>query len=480
MLLRNARVPGRDGALDVLLKRGAVAAVGQGLTGTAETDLAGRWVVPGLWDSHVHLGQVALNRQRVDVSTATSASQAAAMIASARRPDHGPLVARGFRDGLWPDEPVAAVLDAVIDDVPVVVISGDLHCCWLNSAAMRMFEITGSGGVLREDDAFQVTTKLQDVPESVLDGWVAGAARDAASRGVVGVVDFEMHDTVTAWSRRFGEGFDTVRVAAGIWEPWLDRTIAAGSRTGDTLEGVDPRLTVGPFKIISDGSLNTRTAYCVDAYPGVAGEGAHGLLTVRPDRLVEVMSKAAAAGLTPAVHAIGDRANELVLDAFEEAGCGGRIEHAQLLLERDLARFSRLGVTASVQPEHAMDDRDVADLYWEGRTGRAFVLKSLLESGAHLILGSDAPVAPLDPWVTMAAAVSRSRDGLAPWHPEQAISVEQALAASTNGAGTEITVGMVADLAVLDLDPTTVSAEGLRTMPVSATYVAGYATHDAL
>ncbi|MEY2847503.1 MAG: hypothetical protein RI885_168 [Actinomycetota bacterium] len=478
MLLRHARIPGRDGTVDVLLKHGVITGIGAGLEGSAETDLDGRWVVPGLWDAHVHLGQAALNRQRVDLSAATSAAHAAALITGSPRPDHGPLIARGFRDGLWTDEPTAHVLDAAVGDVPVVAISGDLHCCWLNSAAMTMFDVTGSTGLLREDDAFQVTTRLEDVPQHVLDDWVTSAARDAAARGVVGVVDLEMQDTVTAWTRRFAAGFDVMRVAAGIWEPWLDRAIAAGLRTGHPLDTAEPRLTAGPFKVISDGSLNTRTAFCVDPYPGLHGDLSRGLLTVRPDRLVELLRRASEAGLNPAVHAIGDRANELVLDAFAEAGCRGRIEHAQLLREQDVPRFAELGVTASVQPEHAMDDRDVADVYWAGRTGRAFVLKSLLDSGADVVLGSDAPVAPLDPWVTIAAAVSRARDGLAPWHPEQAIPVRQAMAASTDGAGHEIAVGRAADLAVLDLDPFAVDAEALRTMPVAATYVAGYTTFD--
>lgn len=480
MLLRNARVPGKPGTVDILLRRGVITGIGHDLAGTAETDLDGRFVVPGLWDQHVHLGQVALNRQRVDLSSAGSAAEAAALVAAAARPAHGPLVARGFRDGLWPDEPTAAVLDAVIDGIPVVAISGDLHCCWLNSAALRMFGIGSSTGLLREDDAFAVTSRLQDVPDTTLDGWIAETAREAASRGVVGIVDLEIHDTVVAWTRRFAAGIDHLRVAAGIWEPWLDAAIAAGRRTGDLVADAHPRLTVGPFKIITDGSLNTRTAFCVDPYPGMHGDRAYGELTVQPARLAELLATVSAAGLTPAVHAIGDHANAMTLDAFETVGTGGRIEHAQLLRGDDVSRFAGLGVVASVQPEHAMDDRDIADLYWEGRTDRAFMLRSLVEAGAELILGSDAPVAPLDPWVTIAAAVSRSRDGLAPWHPEQSITVRQAITASTNGAGDEIAVGRVADLAVVELDPTSVETDALRSMPVAATYVGGYATFDRL
>ena len=189
------------------------------------------------------------------------------------------------------------------------------------------------------------------------------------------------------------------------------------------------------------------------------------------------MRRAAANGLLPAVHAIGDHANSLALDAFEAVGCRGSIEHAQLLVTTDYARFGELGVIASVQPEHAMDDRDVAEKFWAGRNDRAFALRSLLAAGATLALGSDAPVAPLDPWITMAAAVGRTRDDREPWHAEQSISIGEALAAS---ARTRIVVGQPADIAVLAIDPFRATLDELRRMPVSATLLAGRFTHRTL
>jgi predicted amidohydrolase YtcJ len=263
-------------------------------------------------------------------------------------------------------------------------------------------------------------------------------------------------------------GFNTQRVEFAVYSPHLDQAIALGLRTGQRL---DPLLSVGRFKLITDGSLNTRTGYCVEPYPGTDD---HGLLEVPAATLVNLMRTAVTAGLEPAVHAIGDAANSLALDAFEAIGAGGRIEHAQLVSASDFARFAALGVTASVQPEHAMDDRDVADRYWAGRTDRVMALRSLLDAGATVAFGSDAPVAPLDPWVTMAAAVGRSRDGRAPWHPEQRISAAEALAASTRST---IAVGQPADLVITDLDPLTSTHEQLRTMPVCATVLAGHFTH---
>ncbi len=132
---------------------------------------------------------------------------------------------------------------------------------------------------------------------------------------------------------------------------------------------------------------------------------------------------------------------------------------------------------ASVQPEHANDDRDIADHHWAGRTGRAFALRSLLDAGAEIVLGSDAPVAPLDPWVTLAAAVTRSNGEREPWHPEQSITVDEAIAASTR---TTLEVGQRADLVVTDLDPAQATATELRMMPVSGTLLGGRWTHRTL
>lgn len=457
----------------------AISPVGAGATPAGDViDLEGRWVLPGLWDHHVHFNQQALAVRRIDVSSATSAAEAAqimaAQAASIRLHADQPLMGHGFRDGLWPDTPTIDMLDAAIPGVPALLISGDLHCVWMNTAALAMFGYAGHPtGVLREDPCFEVVAKLQNIPDAVLDEWVADAAADAATRGVVGVVDMEMGPNIQSWRRRAERGFAALRIQAGIYTSHLDEAIAAGLRMGTSLGGSE-LVTTGPFKILTDGSLNTRTAYCVEEYHDTHD---HGLLTVPTDELVPLMMKASAAGIEPAVHAIGDEANRLALNAFEQVGCRGRIEHAQLLRTEDIARFGMLGLAASVQPEHAMDDRDVAELFWAGRTDRAFVLRSLLDTGATLLLGSDAPVSPLDPWITISAAVSRSRDGREPWHPEQAITVAEALAASTH---TTVEVGQPADLIAVDRDPFTASGDELRSMPVALTMLAGSVTHSAL
>jgi predicted amidohydrolase YtcJ len=233
---------------------------------------------------------------------------------------------------------------------------------------------------------------------------------------------------------------------------------------------------MGPFTVITDGSLGTRTAAVADPYEGVGG---HGVLVWDTADLVPLVRRAVTAGLVPAIHAIGDDANTVALDAFETVGARGTVEHAQLLHDGDVARFARLGVAASVQPEHAMDDRDIADRYWAGRTDRAFAFAALERAGARLLLGSDAPVAPLDPWVSMAAAVGRDRDGREAWHPEQRMSAIAAWKGSTDGRAT-VAVGDVADLVLVGADPLAAPSTVLRGMPVLGTMVAGRWTYREL
>jgi predicted amidohydrolase YtcJ len=478
VLLRNLRISGSDGALvDILPINGRIVSIAPAAGSSMGLDLEGRWVSPGLWDNHVHFSQWALVQQRLDVSTASSAREAAAMVARAldnAAPEPEPFVGYGFRDALWADAPTVEALDAAGGSRPVVLVSGDLHAVWLNSAALSLYGHAGHPtGMLVEDQAFAVTRRLDAVADSVLDRWAESASKAAAARGVVGIVDLEMTWNLESWMRRIQGGNGSLRVEFGIYAQHLDRAVELGLRSG---QKIDDLLTVGPLKLITDGSLNTRTAYCFDEYPGREGQqNSRGMLTLPPEQLLPLMRRGAEAGILPTVHAIGDHANALALDAFAEIGMGGRIEHAQLLSESDFARFAELGVVASVQPDHALDDRDVADRLWAGRTGRAFAVRSLLDAGAQLALGSDAPVSPLDPWATIAAAVNRTRGGREPWHPEQRITVAQALAASTR---TSVAVGELADLVITEADP--LAVDDVRGMAVSATLLGGGFTHRAL
>lgn len=485
LLLAGARQPGDMTPCDIFISQGIVAQIVP--AGTAldaarasrRVELDGRYVIPGLWDEHVHMTQWALATGRIDLAGAASAQEAAAVVRShieaSRAPSDGrTLVGVAFRDAVWRDAPSLAMLDGATAGVPTALISHDLHCVWLNSAAAARYGVApGPDGLLREEPAFALTRELGRLPDEAVDALVRNAGRSAAARGIVGIVDFEMVWNRDPWLRRIADGFDSLRVEAGVYPQDLERAAGLGMRTGQLVPEGGGLLRVGPLKVLIDGSLNTRTAFCVDPYP----HGGRGLLTVSEAELLALLMRAGRAGFVPAVHAIGDGANEVALNAFAAAGIRGRIEHAQFVREQDFARFGEQGLIASVQPAHALDDRDAADSNWAGRTGRAFPLRSLLDAGAVLALGSDAPVAPLEPWTAMSAATTRARgDGRTPWHPEQALTRQEALAASSRGRR-RIGVGDPADVVVLDADPLAVSDAGFAAMPVSATLVAGRFTH---
>jgi predicted amidohydrolase YtcJ len=480
IVLGNARLVGGGAEpVDLVVESGRITAISLvGRAGGDRVELDGRYVLAGLWDHHVHFTQYALSRSRIDLSHVESAAEAARVVGrevSERQPAAGTRVAGfGFRDGLWPDLPDKALLDAVVPGLPVALASGDLHCVWLNSAGLAL---VGAGdhpsGVLREDAVFPALQQFQALPDREVDALVLAAGADLAARGVVGIVELESQRNPEVWSRRAESGRLQLRVDCGVYAENLEWAIGQGLRTGDTL-AASPLLRMGPLKVLTDGSLNTRTAYCDQAYPGIEDSSAErfGLLVVPPGELVPLMRQAHEHGIVPAIHAIGDHANSLALDAFAEVGCGGRIEHAQLLRNEDFERFGLLGVEAGVQPYHAVDDRDVAEVHWAGRTGRAYAYGDLWRAGARLRFGSDAPVAPPDPWLTIQAAVARTVDEREPWHPEQRLPVGVALDASTAGGGLP-QVGEPADLVVLERDPLSVPVKELATMTVHATMTAG-------
>lgn len=465
-----------DGMITAIEPHGAAAPAGE----TIEAD--GRWIGPGFWDGHVHFTQHVIRRRRIDLTASRSAAEVIDAVRRARADGwpltDGMLMGYGFRDGLWPEPASVAALDEAVGDVPVVLVSGDLHCGWINSAAQARLGVEADEtGLLREGPWIALLHSFDQAADLPLSAY-REAMDAAASRGVVGVVEYENADNVEDWAHRTTQGLDALRLEVAVWPDLLEQVIAAGIRSGDV---VDDRglVTFGTLKVVVDGSLNTRTAWCWDPYPGADPRHPHacGIESVPMAELRRLLARAQGAGIGAAVHAIGDRANSEVLDAFAELGMPGVIEHAQLVRDDDFARFAALGLIASVQPEHAMDDRDVADHHWAGRTDRAFAFGSLQRAGVRLRLGSDAPVSPLDPWVALAAATARSRDDRSPWHPEQRIPLDVALSAS---ARTTVAVGQPADLVIVDHDPYAVDRDTLRAMPVAATLCGGAVSWRAI
>lgn len=445
--------------------------------GVEVVDGAGGVALPGFVDSHVHLTQWAAARRRIDVGPASSAADAVALVFPyARTAGDSVVRANGFRDAQWPDEPHKDLLENALPGVRVALTSMDLHTLWLSPALLRDLGIDHPTGVLRDVDGLEAVMALEALEDPAeLDRAVLDATAALAVRGVTCVVDFEFADNRTVWDRRLSAGSPAVRVDTTVWPQWLDEALDRGERTGD-VSAVSDMIRRGPLKVMLDGSLNTRTACCHDRYPGVDGDNAYGLLLETRDGLFELVARAARGGITSAVHAIGDRANGVALDAFERAGCGGRIEHAQQLVPEDIARFAALGVAASVQPQHAMADRDIAEDLWAGRRSVAYGYGSLHRSGATLLFGSDAPVSPPEPLAGVAAAVFRTDDDRPPWHAEESVPLGAALRAAS-GDRAALRVGDVADIVVLEEHPVHRSAQDLADTEVRATICAGLLTH---
>jgi predicted amidohydrolase YtcJ len=485
-VLRNVRVVelgrgrGWVGPVDVFIEQGTVREIGHGLdhpAGIEEYDAQGRWAIPGLWDAHVHLAQWTARRDRLDLAGSLSPADALVRVEDWLGRHPGPLVARGHRTGLWAEQPTVAALDAIAPDAPVVLIAGDAHHAWLNSRALAALGLPDREGVVAENEWYEAYTRIDTVLEPDVSPEAYRRTLDqAAALGITGIVDLERGQTPADWEPRDSP----VRVRVATYADGLDDVIAAGLRSGDVLPGSPGIITMGPLKIISDGSLNTRTAWCCEEYADGSGAGAPNQTT---EELTALLDLAHTNGLEVATHAIGDLALDEALAAYDATGASGSIEHAQLVRREALPAMARLGLRASVQPAHLLDDRDLTEMCWPDRAERCFAFRWMVEAGVQLTLGSDAPVSPLDPWLAIAAAVHRSGDDRPPWHPEQALTVREALAASVDGQRS-VHSGMRADLVLLDADPlaraddSAEQAARLRAMPIALTVVDGEVVHS--
>jgi predicted amidohydrolase YtcJ len=474
------------------LVAGGVGAHETALPGPERVDLHGRCVVPGFNDSHVHFPTWALARRRLSLEGAQSLEEAVARVRDAidQVERGGWLRGRGWRDGDWASAPSRQVLDEVSGDALVALEAHDGHSLWLNSAALEQadgdLEVEGGvverdahgepTGVLREEAAWRFRDRFIQVSEDETLAAMRAALRVAGSRGVTAVHDKDGGVGAPAlWQRLLSKGDLTLRVWQSLPADQLEHLAELGlsSPVGDGL------LRIGYLKVFLDGTLGSRTARLLD------GSGVD--ITSR-EELTDIVRAAARAGWPVAAHAIGDQANRDALDAFAETreewaprGLRPRIEHAQLLAWEDVARFAELGVAASVQFSHAPSDRELADRYWRGMTDRAYAYRSLWEAGAAVANGSDAPIEDLDPLAGILAGVVRD------WHPEQRLTVEQALEATTVTpawlAGDErrrgkLLPGFLADLVVLDRDPVTCRPEELTDVQVVATMLGGRWVHN--
>ena len=463
-------------------------------------DLGERCVLPGFTDSHVHFPTWAVAQDEVRLEDTRTVDEAVARVREALEgwAGRGWLRGRGWRSGDWspPVEPTKELLDQLAPDVPIALMARDSHSLWLNSAALAhangdlqvpggVVELDQRGeptGVLREESCWHFRDRYIEISDDEYVAAMRAGMRLANSRGVVAVHDKDgWLGALRFWQRLAEHDGLTLRVWQSLPHEKVGELESADVRSG--LGGGFLRL--GYLKAFMDGTLGSRTARLLD------GSGVQ--ITSR-DELEEIVRRAARAGFPVAVHAIGDLANREALDAFEAAqdawrplGLRPRIEHAQLLADEDVARFGKLGVAASVQFTHATSDRELAERFWGDAAARAYRFRELVDTGALVANGSDAPIEDLDPWLGVAAGVRRTWDERPAWHPEHAVTLDEALQATcVNPAwlsGDEhrrgkLLPGFLADLVVLDRDPYAIEPGELPGLQVVATMIAGRWVHN--
>ncbi|MCX6085672.1 MAG: amidohydrolase [Caldiserica bacterium] len=465
-------------------------------------DTPGAACFPAFMDAHLHLDLYGFSLQNVDLNGTTSMNAALERIRLAGRPDNGAWIHGDcWDDELWSHGPHRHQLDDLYPNSPVVLNRKDYHSLWLNTAALKAAGLwdarpfgldlvpcdnDGPTGIVR--DAAQDWV-LSRIPAPQLEERFAAlhsAISSLLSMGFASCcsMDYgilpELQALVPAMSDE-----PRIRIWQAIGIDNLDAAVSLGLRSGF---GSD-FLRLGGVKAFADGSLGSRTAYMEKPWPGEPyNHGYHTYESV--DWLAGRFRKADENGLWIWTHAIGDRANEDVLDAFQQAGTAvskghahHRIEHAQFLRPQDVERFADLGIAASVQPSHL--DLDIGKLRTVFPTPhpRSYAFRSLLASGAELNFGSDAPVETPDALKGIAFAAFRTRSGELPYQSDQCISIQDALTAYTvapqrsvgmAGQRGNLVEGQDADIVVLsrdilgDSDPQTV-----QSTRVLATIVAG-------
>ncbi|MXO69180.1 amidohydrolase family protein [Altererythrobacter marinus] len=473
-------------------------------------DGEGRFVIPGIVDSHLHVMGIGLAALTLDLSDTTSLADAQQKIAAyaAANPGRRWIIGRGWNQEKWGlgRFPTAEELDAAVADRPVWLERVDGHAGWANTAAMRIAGVDADtpdpaggriervagtrrpAGVFVDAASELVAARLPALRPEDRDLALQKAQDALLRQGVTAVAD--MGTTIEDWQsyRRAGDG------------GWLKIRImayAAGTGAMELIGGPGPtpwlyddRLRLNGVKIYLDGALGSRGAWLKRPYADDPDNTGLPLLT--GSQLRNLMSRAALDRFQVAVHAIGDAANAEVLTAIDELSetyegdRRWRIEHAQVVDPADIPRFARHGTIASMQPVHQTSDRQMAELRLDPpRLAGAYAWKSMTGGGTPLVFGSDAPVESADPFAGLAAAITRrGADGqpFGGWYPAEAVGREQALASFTSlgayagfaeGRFGRIAEGEWADFVVIDTDPLLATPEELRATRVLQTWVGG-------
>ena len=494
---------------------------------TRVIDLRGQFAMPGFNDAHVHLAGAGYAKFAVNFEGAQSLSEFQQRIRE-RLKDFQPgewMTGRGWDHTLWPEKrfPTREDLDAVAADRPMLFSRMDGHVAVANSRALKIAGVTGDtsdppgghiqrdlktgepNGMLEEDAAFNLVyrhlpayslTQRRHALELVID--------EASKFGVTSMQDNSVTsykgDDNFSWQnfqiyqQMQREGKLKARITE--WLPFglsieqLEEMRRAGGTT-------DPWVKTGALKAILDGSLGSRTAAMIAPYSD--DPSTSGILRLDPAQVKAFAIERDRAGFQLAFHAIGDRANRVALDAFEAVRAANgprdrrdRIEHAQIVSVRDLPRFASLGVIASIQPSHLLDDqRWATDRIGAERIKGAYAWRTMEKSGVHLAFGTDFPVESINPLRGVYSCVTRELPGGGPaggWHPEEKLIMAECLSDYTARSayaefeetrkGT-IAPGMLADIVVFPSDITRIPARDLLKLPVVMTIAGGRVVYEA-
>jgi predicted amidohydrolase YtcJ len=479
-----------------------------------EFDLQGAAAFPGFTDSHVHLTGVGMTSMRLDLTgVASIAAMQENLRSYADSHAEGAIVGRGWIETHWPERrfPTRADLDAIVSDRPVFLERVDGHAAVVNSAALALARIDANtpdpdGGRIERDASGAATGMLIDnatglveralpapTPQMVRDA-LRQAAQLYASRGWVGVCNMSTSAQEAALFAELAVAGE-LPLRADLYLQPEDAQLAAEQRPER-----GAKVRIRGVKLYMDGALGSRGAALLAPYSDMASTS--GLLVTPPEELREHLRRARDAGYQVATHAIGDRGNRLVLDAYQQTftddpaalqAARWRIEHAQILAPEDIPRFAAMGVIASMQPSHA-----ISDLYFAparlgpSRLSGAYAWRSLLQTGAVVAAGTDAPVEKGDPLIEFYAATHRhDLSGFAgpDWGLDQAVSREEALrmltssaayAVSEEGERGTLEEGKRADVSAFSADLMTADPAEIPVAEPVLTISGGAVTHSAL
>ena len=473
--------------------------------GARRIDLAGRTVLPGLADSHIHTAQLARRQTTADLTAANGIGEALdtlrRYIAAANSTDW--VRGGGWDANRWSNQqtPTRWDLDSVISSRPAALDSIDGHSVWVNSLALAALGVDRQtpdppGGRIVRDHTGEPTGILREsaIPQARLDAGIddnltasiSEVQRQLLSVGLTSIHDIDGPDALDAFTTMRCAGTLDIRVHKMISHAELGSAIETGRATGDG----DCWIRTGPVKLFTDGSLGSHT--CLMSQPFVGEPGNHGVDVLDLPELTRLVKMAADAGIAVAAHAIGDEANRRFLEAVSQAGRSGgnvrlryRSEHAQFLRPSDLPIMAALGVIASMQPSHCTSDLRLVESMLDESDLASYAWASMRRAGVRVTFGSDAPVEDPNPWHGIFAATTRQRQDRTPsggWQPNERLSLDDALDAYTVAPAYasyeehlkgRLRPGLLADFIALETDPYTDAEVPIHATKVCMTVVGG-------